>query len=56
MISAPTPITMLAFSAGIVVGVIAMSAAKTLAALAIPLGLAVIAGVTYWKKRKSRAV
>ena len=54
MITPPSPTTTLAFSAGIVVGVITMSAAKTLAALAIPVGLATVAGIAYWKKRKSR--
>lgn len=51
----PSPITTLAFAAGIVVGVIAMAAAKTLAALALPIGLAIAAAAVYWKKRKGRA-
>lgn len=42
----------LAFAGGILVGVITMAAAKTLAALAIPVGLATLAGVIYWKRKK----
>ena len=42
----------LAFAGGILVGVITMAAAKTLATLALPVGVVIIAGVVYWKRKK----
>lgn len=49
------PLITLAFSAGILVGVIAAAAAKTLAVLAIPVALAAFAGFVVWKRRKRNA-
>lgn len=47
-----SPTITLAFAAGILVGVITMAAAKTLAVLALPVTAAVTAGVVYWKRKK----
>ncbi len=49
-----SPITTGAFGAGLLVGVIVTSAAKTVALLALPAGGLLIAGTLYWKRKRSK--